>query len=1045
MSLIFGFDIGTTSIGFAAIEFDPGRSEGRILRMGVRIFPEARDPKGTPLNQTRRQKRMMRRQLRRRKDRRRQLNEALQAYGLLPRFGSAEWSEVMALNPVALRARALEEALTPSELGRALYHLAKRRHFRGRDLEESEDGQALAEATGAEEAADEKAARSGREATIQALRSSGKTLGQHLSSTPRGERQRGLHALRRHVEDEFQRMWGSQARFHPELRNEDFQERIRDIVFSQRPVFWRLNTLGECRLDPGQPLAPKGSWASAQRRMLEKLNNLEIAGGNARPLDDAERMAILAPLQVQQSMSWSGARKALEPLFKARGESARNLKFNLELGGDPKLLGNPVEARLASIFGDTWAHHPQKQEIRAGIHERLWAADYGRIGNQRVVIKRAAERASDRRSAAESFASEFGASPGQVAELEKMTFPTGWDAFSLSAILKCLPELERGVRFGALLASPDYAEWRREKFPNRNQPTGEILDRLPSPANPEEQKRIASLRNPTVIRTQNELRKVVNNLIDLVGKPDLIRVELAREVGKGKAERDEILAANRNQEKRRQEAQRRLEENGIPSPSRADIEKWLLWKECQERDPYTGDAISFDALFHQGAFEVEHIWPRSRSLDDSFRNKTLCRKDVNLAKGNRTPFEYYRSDPDAWEAVKVRLDSLTSTRLGEGLSPGKARRFMAEAIPDDFASRQLNDTGYAARQAVAFLKRLWPDVGPTAPVTVQPVTGRVTAHLRRLWGLNNLLGDTGEKNREDHRHHAVDALVVACTHPGVTKALSDYWSRRDGPDGAGSKPTLLPPWPSIRADAGNVIPHILVSHRVRKKVSGGLHLETVYGNTGNDVETKSGVFREFVRRKKVENLTASEFNAIRDPHVRSVLQDFLARHGGVPKKIKWNTYPRVSPDGPEIRSVRILIRQQLELMAEVSTGYADLGSNHHIAIYRRPDGRGEFEVVSLFEAARRLARRAPVINRQRDGAEFCFSLCPGDAVEFPEDHPKRGIRIVQGVWASGVVVLHDNTDASGGSVWRPTASTLPGAGVRKISIDPIGRRRVIRD
>jgi CRISPR-associated endonuclease Csn1 len=134
------------------------------------------------------------------------------------------------------------------------------------------------------------------------------------------------------------------------------------------------------------------------------------------------------------------------------------------------------------------------------------------------------------------------------------------------------------------------------------------------------QKRIAGLRNPTVVRTQNELRKVVNNLIDLFGKPDLIRVELAREVGKGKAEREEMLAANRRQEKRRKEAQKRLQENGIASPTRADIEKWLLWKECQERDPYTGDAISFDALFQQGAFEVEHIWPRSRSLDDSFGN-----------------------------------------------------------------------------------------------------------------------------------------------------------------------------------------------------------------------------------------------------------------------------------------------------------------------------------------------------------------------------------------------------------------------------------------
>jgi CRISPR-associated endonuclease Csn1 len=68
-----------------------------------------------------------------------------------------------------------------------------------------------------------------------------------------------------------------------------------------------------------------------------------------------------------------------------------------------------------------------------------------------------------------------------------------------------------------------------------------------------------------------------------------------------------------------------------------------------------------------------------------------------------------------------------------------------------------------------------------APVNVQPVNGKVTAHLRKLWGLNHILGDTGEKNRADHRHHAIDALTIACTHPGVTNHLSRYWQIKDDP------------------------------------------------------------------------------------------------------------------------------------------------------------------------------------------------------------------------------------------------------------------------
>ena len=110
-------------------------------------------------------------------------------------------------------------------------------------------------------------------------------------------------------------------------------------------------------------------------------------------------------------------------------------------------------------------------------------------------------------------------------------------------------------------------------------------------------------------------------------------------------------------------------------PSRDDIEKWLLWKESQERCPYTGDQIGFDDLFRAGRCQIEHIWPRSLSLDDSFRNKTLCRKDVNIAKGNRTPFEFFRGREAAWSAVK---DCISKMIGRDGMLPGKAKRFVAE-------------------------------------------------------------------------------------------------------------------------------------------------------------------------------------------------------------------------------------------------------------------------------------------------------------------------------------------------------------------------------
>lgn len=1035
MARIFGLDIGTTSIGFAVIDFDEQRDQGTIVQMGVRIFPEARDPDGTPLNQQRRAKRMMRRQLRRRRERRRSLNELLATNGLLPAFGGEKWREVMKLDPYMLRDKALDAPLEPHELGRSLYHLAKRRHFKERDLSESEPQADGKDKLKPEEEAEAKT----REATIAALKKSGETLGRHLSKRASGERKRGEHVTRAIVLDEFTRICKKQEDHHQALREHAFRGAVEEAIFAQRPVFWRKSTLGKCRFMSAEPLCPRGSWLSQQRRMLEKINNLAIAGGNARPLSHDEREAILTAIDGQKSMGWPGVRKALEPIFKARDESAKHIRFNLEYGDEKGgLKGNVVEADLAKVFGTRWADHPLKAELRAFVPESLWQADYSEIGTQRVVIRPQKDRDTRRKILAERLAGDFDATGAEAEALVKLNLPQGWEPYSTKALEIFLPELERGERFGSLVNSPDWEGWRTANFPDREQPTGEVIDRLPSPANRDEAQRIAQVRNPTVVRIQNETRKVVNNLIGLYGKPGMIRVELARDVGKSKHEREEISTAIRKKERRRSEARNDLESNGVANASRDDIEKWLLWKESQERCPYTGDQIGFDDLFRTGRYEVEHIWPRSRSLDDSFRNKTLCREDVNKEKGNRTPFEFMRTKyPEKWKEIKDRLAKFVGR---EGMSPGKVKRFVAEAIPDDFVNRQFTDTAYAARQAIAFLKRLWPDVGPSAPVTVQAVTGRVTAQLRRRWGLNNILADDGEKTRADHRHHAIDALVVACAHGGYVKRLSDWFAAAD----RGEKPHLPEPWQSIRRDAESATVKIIVSHRVRKKVSGSLHLETIYGDTGIDETSKDRTYRIFTSRKAVERLSKGEIQRIADSHVRAVMSEWVATHGGDPKKA-FSSYPRVSENGPEIRKVRLLVKQQLALMAEVSTGYADRGANHHIALYSSPEGRIDFEVVSLFEAAQRLAKKDAIFRRERDdGSTFEMTLAPGDTLHFANGR-MEGFWVVQGAWASGQIVLAKSNDATGSSVTRPMASSIIRDGGRKVSIDPIGRVRPAND
>lgn len=1067
---VFGFDIGTTSIGFAAIEVDESGGAGTILRLGSRIFPEARDPDGTPLNQQRRAKRMMRRQLRRRRQRRRVLNELLAEHGLLPAYNSAEWAKIAALDPYALRARALAEPLAPCELGRALYHLAKRRHFKERDLAETgatdgtspdiepslkgrRNGEARNDAKPqTEEDKKEEEEKRKRAAFVVTLKASGQTIGQALATRdPIKERKRAEHATRAVVEDEFDRILLAQKPHHTALQDEAVVASLREAIFAQRPVFWRKSTLGACRLMPGEPLCPKGSWLSQQRVLLEKLNNLEIAGGNRRKLNEDERAAILAKLATQSKMSWPGVRAALEPLFKAQGESTKYLKFNLELGDERGgLRGNVVEASLAKILGERWAAYPRKNELRSFLPDALWRADYGEIGTQRVVIKPEKARGVARTALIARLIAEFGTSRAQAEAMIKLHYPQGWEPFSTKALEVILPELENGTRFGQLISSnePDCVRWREKVFPNREQPTGEILDRLPSPKDRDEQRRLASIRNPTVVRVQNELRKVVNSLIGAHGKPDLIRIELARAIGLSKKEREDRTNGMRKRERERKAAETDLKNNGVVDPSGEDIEKWLLWQECGKTCPYTGRQIGFADLFKLGQFQVEHIWPRSRSLDDSFRNKTLCWKQVNIDKGNKLPIQYFGDDSEAWAAAKDRVWKMVGLK---GMAPGKAKRFCAESLPDDFAARQLTDTGYAARLASAMLKRLWPDFGPTSPVNVRPVTGRVTAQLRKLWGLNHLLGDDGEKNRADHRHHAVDALVVACTREGLTIKLSHYFEAEDAyRRGLGQKPSFTAerPWPSLRDDAEAALAQVIVSHRVQKKVSGPLHKDTVYGDTGREDRSRHQTYRYLVRRKPLKDMGKGELASIVDERVREIAVNWLAANGGDPQKA-FATLPTLGVSGPSIRKARLEIKRQISLVAPISNGYADLGNNHHVAIYRTPDGKVDFDVVSLFEASQRVAKRIQIVSRDRgDGSQFLMSLSIGDTLQFAKDSGScRAYWRVQKIASKGQISLLNVNDASPkeASLFEPTVGGIMARNPLKLAIDPIGRVRLAND
>ncbi|WP_219335637.1 hypothetical protein, partial [Candidatus Synechococcus spongiarum] len=298
----------------------------------------------------------------------------------------------------------------------------------------------------------------------------------------------------------------------------------------------------------------------------------------------------------------------------------------------------------------------------------------------------------------------------------------------------------------------------------------------------------------------------------------------------------------------------------------------------------------------------------------------------------------------------------------------------------------------------------------------------------------------------------VDALTVACTHPGMTQKLSLYWKDKDNP--RVQKPNLPPPWETIRNDAEEAVQAIVVSHRVRKKVSGRLHEGTIYGDTGEEETTRNMTYRYVVTREKIDDkFSTQKLERIRDNTIGRIVRDWANEHGGDPKKaFKNSSYPMLGDHGPEIRKVRLrvkrkIVKQQIETMAKASTGYADLGENHHIAIYRLLTGRIGHDVVSLLEASRRLQRREPIVRRERDdGAQFIMSLSKGDSLQVTEDN-KIKIRIVRGINKNGQVTIVDHYDSTPKNTRnspRPKAIIDKHLG-KKISVDPVGRIRPAND
>jgi CRISPR-associated endonuclease Csn1 len=1041
-----GLDAGPASIGWAVIELDSANQPIRLERAGVRRFDAGVEGdmgrgKDETLSKKRREARGPRRQTWRRQWRLRKVFRSLQNVGLLPvspcRDHDARHNLLLQLDrqlreeltpiddrqashvfPYWLRALALERQLSPYAFGRALYHLAQRRGFLG-NLKAGRDS-------------DERSVvKKGISELQMAIdRAGAPTLGAYFARLdPEQERIRGRWTSRQMYRDEFERIWEAQRPYQP-LLTEDHKSAIKEAIFNQRPLKSQRALIGRCDLEPYRRRVPTACLPYQKFRVLQRVNDLEVTcpDREIRRLNESERNRILDALNREGDVSWAAVRELLG--MKKSPQYGRNYEFNFESGGDKKLVGNRTAAKLIGAIGDCWQSFSTEQQTE-------FVDDILSFESENELVAHLQRRWKLTESLALA-----------VADLR---LEDGYGNLSRRAIVRLRPLMEQGE---------SYATARKKVYRDRLA-THETHEHLPPFSIA-----MRAVRNPAVMRTMSELRKVVNALIRQYGKPAVIRIELARDLKHSRKRRQQMAdERDRNTKSREDALTRLLKEMGERYATDRNVLKLRLAEECNWKCPYTGRSFGMDDLMgDESQYDIEHIIPFGRSLDNSFVNKTLCYHEENRQrKSGQTPFEAYGQSVH-WEEILSRVRHFKGDCAAR-----KLKLFQTPELPnaEEFIARQLSDTRFLSRVAAEYLASLyggrWDGDGS---LRVQVSPGRVTAYLRRAWDLNRILGHPDNKDRADHRHHAIDAFVIAVSNPKSVKRLSKAAERAEELGLDDLFVEVDPPWNGFQwMEVGDVIEKIYVSSRVNRKLGGALHEETILSKPHRlvDKHGKPGEIHHV--RKPLAKMSRGEIESIVDSTVRKVVLEKLEKLGGEPKKAfaDPNNHPYLlSHDGRLIPIHSARIRKPDATIA-VGKGsklrHVCPGENHHMEIVAVLDTDGKHKkwegtTITRFEAVRRWQHGEPIVQSEyRPGRAFVCSLANGEHILVPSNadgDEKRLLRVTVISGNSIEFVLHHDARPitlrkKERDRTRYSVGTLAKIGAEKVAIDPLGTIQVARD
>ncbi|HEX7341885.1 MAG TPA: type II CRISPR RNA-guided endonuclease Cas9 [Rhodanobacteraceae bacterium] len=990
-------DMGANSLGWCVYRLDDHDEPEHVVRMGSRIFSDGRDPKTLA---SRAADRRAARQARRRRDRvlkrRHKLLQALVQFGLLPTDEPAR-KKLQTLDPYALRARGLDQALTPHELGRALYHLARKRGFRS----SRKDARS-------KEAADE----SGKvHAAIKALREKigaahCRTVGEYLAHQHANrEPVRGrpttdgkgyvLYLQRAMVEEEFNALWAAQQPRHPQLLTDTARDKLRDIMLFQR----RLKPVepGRCLFEPDEYRARLCAPLQQRFRMLQELNHLRVREGvDDRPLTLDERNQMLALLESEAGLV------SFAKLAKVAG--LPNAKaFNY--GRDEKrkgFKGNLTGASFTAVLGATWKTLTDEQQYALAVLveqadqvDTLTAALLALPGDATLVADILKGQHDAAKVAAALGSLPFTPDEAQASALARITLPDDYGNLSLKALSRIVPELEREV------VTYDEAVRRTPYGSHSQRHTGEIFMRLPyygevlqgytaptpTARNPDEQ-RHGKIPNPTVHIGLNQLRQLVNALIKRYGSPHQIVIELTREFGASGEKRREITARQKENQERNEKYDARLRELGVHA-NRENRQKLQLWEELGKDDAmdrycvYSGQRLSQTLLFSDDV-EIDHILPFSRSLHDGTGNKILCTRQSNRTKGNRTPFEAWGHDAARWSGIEERAARLPEHKR-KLFREGALETFLDDK---DFLARHLTDTAYLGRAAKQYLTY----VCPQNDVWVS--SGKLTGMIRGKYGLGltKLLFEDGVKNRDDHRHHALDAATIGLCSRSLIKRMADAAKTAEEHGENRLLGHLAPPWPGYREELAACLQAIVVSHKPDHGKQAALHNDTNYGWRGEPDKRGNPLVG---RRRPLESIkNAKDAESIADESLREEITRLLTPLKS-PKDIKAALLEYATKTG--IRRVICTERLAVIPIHDRRNGkpyrYVKGDGNYCYEIFRKPDGRWDGEVISSFEANQNGFRELP--DTAQNGLPLVMRICKDDVLALERDGQTEYMRVAK--------------------------------------------------